>query len=257
MLGLPALPVACPTVQALPATCQPLETTGRAGTWVRSSGESYLRSQGLTGVLVVHPALPVCAWADGFRDGTDPQAAPVPTSLWVSAVEEGGQPAGAVLLDVDQEVTATWVPDTLLATAVLTGAGAGTDAGAGEQSTARPTTGAEGPAIVRDDDGAWFAVSEGTVTAMDALAHDRLAGPVSLETYSAVLAKAAQASARADPAPRGGGPSWQAWLTAGVVLGLGALAVVGIILRERRRTAVLLGHGATGSGPASEASQQG
>ena len=221
MLGLPALPVACPTVQALPATCQPLETTGRAGTWVRSSGESYLRSQGLTGVLVVHPALPVCAWADGFRDGTDPQAAPVPTSLWVSAVEEGGQPAGAVLLDVDQEVTATWVPDTLLATAVLTGA----DAGSGEQSTACPTTGAEGPAIVRDEDGAWFAVSEGTVTAMDA--------------------------------PRGGGPSWQAWLTAGVVLGLGALAVVGIILRERRRTAVLLGHGATGPGPASEASQQG
>jgi len=100
----------------------------------------------------------------------------VPAARGVSAVEEGGQPAGAVLLDVDQEVTATWVPDTLLATAVLTGA----DAGAGEQSTARPTTGAEGPAIVRDDDGAWFAVSEGTVTAMDALAHDRLAGPVSV-----------------------------------------------------------------------------
>lgn len=190
--------------------------------WVDGQGAQMVAEE-LGDEATMGPLVRLRSWAPGFLDGDDPAASPVLSPSWMVIVDVDQEPVALLVVDVDGDtVQPTLVEDAELAGAV---------------TSMVPTS-----MIVRDqtDAGgggdAWYAVSNGVVTALNDRASSYLAGPVPLAVYSVALRERRTEQTGA-PSVADASASTQnraVWMTTGAVVLVG-LVVVAVTIRHERR----------------------
>ena len=252
----PTAPASSSTIPDLHAAADPApgdEAIARA--WLQDQGSSLASGMAASGASTTlgQPAQ-VHRWSTGFLDGSAPEAPLPAAALWVSPVLADGDPIGAIAVVVaDSTAQGAPVEDELLAAALLETASPQASAPGSTQAppTARtpsaspsPTStgsaspsGAQGTVIVLGQSTDWYVVSGGQARAASHGAQEMLAGPISLDDYSAVIL---QRSHGTTPAPAVGSKGEDSVLSSdqqaevAAAVGLGLLLIVITVRRERR-----------------------
>lgn len=194
--------------------------------WIDGEGDELVAAR-IGGQASVGPLVRLRTWAPGFLDGTEPDAAPVQSLSWMAVVDVEHQPTALLVVTADGD----GAEGILLEDAELAGA----------VTSVVPVA-----SLVRDETGlpqgeaAWYAVANGTVTALNDQAASLLAGPVPLSVYSvAVRERIAQGSASPAPAAASAGDDGSMWTTVGVAVLIGVLVLAVTVRHERRVLAPL------------------
>jgi len=252
----PTAPASSSTIPDLHAAADPApgdEAIARA--WLQDQGPSLASGMAASGgsATLGQPAQ-VHRWSTGFLDGSAPEAPLPAAALWVAPVLVDDDPIGAIAVVVaDSTAQGAPVEDELLAAALLETASPQASAPGSTQAppTARtpsaspsPTStgsaspsGAQGTVIVLGQSTDWYVVSGGQARAASHGAQEMLAGPISLDDYSAVIL---QRSHGTTPAPAVGSKGEDSVLSSdqqaevAAAVGLGLLLIVMTVRRERR-----------------------